>query len=252
MVVRKPLDILTLAGLALAVGAIALGQALDGGHLASLVNGPAFVIVFGGTLGAIMVQSPWPVFINALGRVVWVFRPPADELLPTIDRILGWSLVARREGLLGLESLAEREPDPFTAKGLQLLVDGAEPEEIRHALEMELSAREEFEFQAARLFEAMGGYAPTIGIIGAVLGLIHVMENLAQPDRLGPGIAAAFVATVYGVGLANLVFLPMANKLKSLVRRRIRVYEVLLEGLVAISRGENPRAIDARLRGLMP
>lgn len=245
------MDILSLVGLVVALGAIAVGQTLEGGHLNSLVNGPAFVIVFGGTVGAILLQAPLPVFKNALRRVVWVFVPPRQSLEDTIVKIVGWSHVARKEGLLGLENLIEEESDPFAAKGLQLLVDGGEPEEIRHALEMELTVREDFEYQAARLFEGMGGYAPTIGILGAVLGLIHVMENLADPSKLGAGIASAFVATVYGVGLANLVFLPMANKLKSLVHRQTVLSEMTIEGIIAISQGENPRNIESRLQGFV-
>jgi len=150
--------------------------------------------------------------------------------------------------LLGLESVSETEPDPFTRKGLRLLVDGSEPEVIRSILETEIEAREHRDIQAAKVFEGMGGYAPTLGILGAVLGLIHVMENLSDPSRLGPGIAVAFVATIYGVGLANLVLLPAANKLKSIAYARSRLREMITEGIVAIAQGENPRNIELRLQ----
>lgn len=245
------MDPLSLAGVVVGIGAILLGQYLEGGHLASLVNGPAMLIVFGGTLGAVMVQSPLRVFARALKMAVWVVVPPVPPVADTVQRVVDWSQVARREGLLGLEAIAEREMDSFAQKGLQLLVDGNEPETIRSMLEVELGAREHRDLQAARVFEGMGGYAPTIGIIGAVLGLIHVMGNLADPASLGTGIAVAFVATIYGVGLANLLFLPTANKLKSIVNDQTQFQEMLIEGIVAIAEGENPRNIETRLRGFL-
>lgn len=245
------MDVLSLVGFALALIAVVGGHLLEGGHLSSLFNPSAFTIVIGGTLAASLVQSPLPEFRAAMQRLRWVVRPPWVPLDALIAKIVHWSVTARREGLLGLEGLIERERDPFAAKALQMLVDGAEPEDIRHAMEIELGAREDFELRTARLFESMGGYAPTIGILGAVLGLIQVMENLADPTRLGSGIAAAFVATVYGVGLANLVLIPVANKLKAVIRHQSQASELLLEGIVAIARGENPRNIELRLRGYL-
>lgn len=243
------MDFLTIVGLVVGFGAILGGNLLEGGHLDALVNGPALIIVFGGTLGATMLQSPVPVFLRALKMVAWVLMPPRRDLNATIESIVNWSQVARREGLLGLESLTESEPDPFARKGLQLLVDGNEPETIRNTLEVELGAREHRDLQSAKVFEAMGGYSPTIGIIGAVLGLIHVMGNLADPSQLGAGIATAFVATVYGVGLANLLFLPMGNKLKSQVHGESQFRELLIQGILGIAEGDNPMNIELRLRG---
>lgn len=248
----RPMDLLSVAGITMAVAAIVGGQLLEGGHLSSLANGPAFVIVAGGTMGAILLQAPLPVVKRALRRLAWIFAPPITSSEDVVAKIIGWSHIARKEGLLGLENLIEQETDAFSAKGLQLLVDGNEPDGIRHAMDVELTIREDAEFQAARLFESMAGYAPTIGIIGAVLGLIHVMENLAEPEKLGAGIAAAFVATVYGVGLANLLFLPVANKLKSVIHEQSRAKEMIIEGLIAIAHGENPRSIESRLRGFEP
>ena len=245
------MDPLSLLGLFVGFAAILFGQHLEGGNLSSLVNGPAILIVLGGTIGAVMVQSPVPIFLRAMRITAWVFIPPAQPVTEAIQRIVGWSQVARKEGLLGLESLAEEESDAFAQKGLQLLVDGSEPETIRTTLEVELTARERHDLQAVKVFEGMGGYCPTIGIIGAVMGLIHVMGNLADPSRLGGGIAVAFVATIYGVGLANLVFLPTANKLKNVVTDQSQFREMLIEGIVAIAEGEHPRNIEVRLLGYL-
>ncbi len=243
------MDILSLAGLVLGVGAILLGQHLEGGHLTSLLNGPAILIVGGGTFGAVMLQSPVRIFLRAMRMVVWVFRPPGLPMKAAVEKLVEWSKVARKEGLLGLERLVEAEEDLFTRKGLQLLVDGNEPDVIRTTLEVDIGTMEDIDLQAAKVFEGMGGYAPTIGIIGAVMGLIHVMNNLADPGALGGGIAVAFVATIYGVGLANLVFLPIANKLKAHVRQQGSYREMVIEGLVAIAEGENPTIIETRLQG---
>lgn len=243
------MDILSIAGLTLAVAAIVVGNALEGGTLGSLLQFTAFLIVIGGTVGAVMLQTPGPIFKLALQRSLWVFIPPKLDHELAIQTALEWSNTARREGLLGLEPLIEEQTDEFVAKGLQLLVDGTEPEGIRRALEVELDTREHQELQAAKVFESMGGYAPTVGIIGAVLGLIHVMNNLADPSKLGPGIAVAFVATIYGVGSANFLFLPVANKLKGLTHTRSRQREMLVEAFASISEGENPRAIETKLRG---
>lgn len=159
--------------------------------------------------------------------------------------------VARKEGLLGLEAVSEGEPDLFVRKGLQLLVDGSEPDAIRSILEVELYAKEHHDTQAAKVFEAGGGYAPTIGIIGAVMGLIHVMQNLSDPSKLGSGIATAFVATIYGVGAANLFLLPIASKLKSVIHGQSQYREMVIEGIISITEGENPRDIEAKLRGYL-
>ena len=245
------MDSLSLAGLIVGFGAILFGQFLEGGHITSLLNGPAVLIVLGGTVGAVMLQSPLAVFMRSINMLIWVFVPPVQPVKDAIDRIVSWSQVARKEGLLGLEAIVDQESDPFIQKGLQLLVDGSEPDTIRGTLEVELSAREQRDLQAAKVMESMGGYSPTIGIIGAVMGLIHVMGNLGDPSKLGSGIAVAFVATIYGVGLANLLFLPVANKLKGVVSEQAQFRELLIEGIVAIADGENPRNIEARLHGFV-
>nr|MBP8288192.1 flagellar motor protein [Rhodoferax sp.] len=179
------MDVLSLIGVILAFVAILGGNYLEGGHAAALLNGPAALIVIGGTLGAAFLQAPVHVFKRALAIISWIFFPPRVDLAGGINRVVGWSMTARKEGLLGLEAVADAEPDPYARKGLQLLVDGAEPEAIRSILEVDLYTQEGRDIQAAKVFESMGGYAPTIGIIGAVMGLIHVMGNLADPSMLG-------------------------------------------------------------------
>ena len=243
------MDILSMTGILLAIVAILGGNVLEGGHMSSLVQLTAFVIVAGGTLGAVMVQTPMATFVRSMKIAVWVFVPVKLQPEEAAEKIVNWSNIARREGLLGLEAIAEEEPDQFARKGLQLLVDGSEPEVIRSILEVEIDAREHQDIQAAKVFDGMGGYSPTIGIIGAVMGLIHVMNNLADPSKLGGGIATAFVATIYGVGFANLLFLPMANKLKSQVHSQTQFREMIVEGVISIAEGENPRNIETKLQG---
>ena len=238
-------------GIAVAFVAIIGGNYLEGGHLGALANGPAALIVLGGMVGAALLQSPMSAFKRAMQILGWIFFPPRVDLAGGIDRVVNWSLTARKEGLLGLEGVADAEPDSYSRKGLQLLVDGAEPEAIRSILEVDFYTQESRDIEAAKVFESMGGYAPTIGIIGAVMGLIHVMGNLADPSQLGNGIAVAFVATIYGVASANLILLPVAAKLKSIALRQSRYREMLLEGILSIAEGENPRSIELKLQGFM-
>lgn len=243
------LDKISIAGLAIGLVAIIGGQVLEGGHLASLVQPTALVIVGGGTLGAVMLQSPFHIFKRGMQMARWVWMPPVVEQKRLIDQVSTWSQVSRREGLLALENFVTQLKDPFARKGLQMLVDGADPERLRELLEVEIGTFEEEMKQSAKIWEAAGGYSPTIGILGAVMGLIHVMENLTDPSRLGAGIATAFVATIYGVGLANLVYLPIAGKLKYHIGRMVTLREMLVDGLVGIAVGDNPRLIESRLKG---
>lgn len=245
------MDPLTIIGAILGFTALLLGNFLDGGHLASLFNGPALVIVLGGTLGASLLQTPPATLRHALKMLVWIFQPPRFLIMDGIRQVISWSHKARREGFLGLERDVNMEADGFVKKGLQLLVDGNEPEVIRNIMEVELVVREQRDFEGAGFYEAMGGYAPTLGILGAVMGLIHVMQNLADPAMLGPGIAVAFVATIYGVAFANLLLLPIASKLKLSVSRRSQFREMIIEGITAIAAGENPRAIELKLQGFL-
>ena len=246
------MDVLSIFGLALALGAIFVGQWIEGGSIASLVQLAAFFIVIGGTLGAVMLQTPLPTFWRGLRQGRWIFSPPAVPYRQTIGELVAWADTSRREGMLALENLLDTVSDPFTRSGLQMLVDGFEPERIREALQIEINYFENRQKTAARVWEAAGGYAPTIGILGAVLGLIHVMENLSEPVKLGSGIAVAFVATIYGVGTANLIFLPIAGKLKALVDSQVLHREMVMDGLLGIANGENPRLIESRLEGFLP
>jgi chemotaxis protein MotA len=245
------MDILSILGLIIGFGAILVGQYLEGGHIDTILNAVALLIVLGGTLGAVMLQTPMNTFLRAMRRSSWVFVPPKMEAASLLEKILEWNQVARREGLVRLESMAMDETDLFVQKGLQLIADGAEPELIREVLENDLDLEEEDDTQAAKVYEAMGGYSPTIGIIGAVMGLIHVMGNLADPSSLGSGIAVAFVATIYGVGLANLLFLPIGNKMKAVVAQRSRIRMMLIEGLIGVADGDNPRNIESRLQAYL-
>ncbi|GAA5787519.1 flagellar motor protein [Chitiniphilus shinanonensis] len=245
------MDKISLFGLLLGLTAIVLGQVLEGGHIASLVQFTAFLIVIGGTTGAVMLQSRSEDFVAGIRLVKWVFVPPQHDFRRVLATLVNWSQQARRGGLLALEAYANSEKDPFIRRGLQMLVDGAEPDMIRRALELEVDGYEERARAAARIWESAGGYAPTIGIIGAVMGLIHVMENLTDPSKLGAGIAVAFVATIYGVGSANLIFLPIGNKLKQHIGMEVRRREMLLEGLYTIANGENPRMLESKLAGFL-
>lgn len=231
--------------------AIIAGQALEGGNIGSLMQLTAFMIVIGGTVSAVMLQSTPKQFAAGVRMLKWIFQPPVLDHDKMIREIINWSQTARKGGLLALEGYINLQKDPFIKKALQMLVDGAEPDTLRSVMDVEISMFEHARKQAARIWESAGGYAPTMGILGAVLGLIHVMENLSDPSKLGAGIAVAFVATVYGVGSANLLFLPIANKLKHLIASEVALKELVVEGLVSIANGENPRIIESRLKGFL-
>lgn len=245
------MDILSIIGLILAVAALLIGAVLKGAGIQALLSGAAFMIVIVGTIAAICIQTPLPVMKHALRILPWMFKPPLVDRSNLIRRMVEWSNTARKQGLLGLESVIDVEEDDFVRKGLQLVVDGSEPEVIRSILEVDLNVREQADTRAAKVFEGMGIYSPTLGIIGAVLGLMAVLQNLADPSKLGHGIAAAFVATIYGIGLANLFFLPVANKLKVVIQGLSEAREMVIEGMISIAQGENPRSIESKLQGYL-
>ncbi|TBR37216.1 MULTISPECIES: flagellar motor protein [Dyella] len=245
------MDLVSLIGTILAFVVIIVGTVLKGSSLEALWNPAAFVIVIIGTISALLVQMQGKVLKHAMAMLPMVYKPPRHQPDDLISRVIGWSEISRRQGLLGLEPQIDSESDAFVRKGLQLLVDGSEPDAIRGVLEVEQETREHEDMAAAKVFEQAGIYSPTMGIIGAVMGLMAVMQNLADPSKLGHGIAAAFVATIYGVAIANMLMLPMANRLKSLIHKQVKMREIIIEGLVSIARGDNPRQIESRLQGYL-
>jgi chemotaxis protein MotA len=238
------MDIASIIGLTIAIGSILIGHLLHGGNLEMLLQPAAFVIVVGGTTGAVLLQVNIDTFLHGVKMLRWIFRPPKHELLPLIEDIKRWAATGKREGLMKLESLLDETDDLFIQRGLQLIVDGTPPPKLKEILEIELTNFERFERQSIKIWEAAAGYAPTMGILGAVFGLIHAMGTLGDPSKIGSGIAVAFVATVYGVGLANLFLLPISNKLKSINGLEISKREMLLDAFVSIASGENRRVLE--------
>ncbi|MEC5217516.1 chemotaxis protein MotA [Actimicrobium sp. GrIS 1.19] len=237
----------SVAGLALALLGILVGQLLEGGRLGALFQPTALVIVVVGTLGSVLLQSGLPTFKRGMRMARTIFFKPVNKHRLYAADIALWSQTARREGMLSLQRYMDKQDDPFISKGLRLLTDGVDPFKLREILGIEISTFETGERQAARIWDSAGGYAPTIGILGAVLGLIHVMENLSDPSRLGAGIAVAFVATIYGVGLANLVFLPIGGKLRTAVNDDVTRLEMLADAFFCIAAGDNPLSIQERM-----
>ena len=240
-------DLATLGGLALGVGGIMTGMLLEGGKVQDIAQFTAALIVFGGTLGAVMMTTPLPVLLRAARQLGSVFFDRSHTPDAVIEEIIEYATQARKQGIVSLEQQAASVQDPFLRKALNLAVDGIDMSQIRSIMELEITLMEQDGEMEAKVFDCAGGYSPTIGIIGAVLGLIQVMKNLANIDEVGRGIAVAFVATVYGVGSANLLFLPAANKLKARVREAARVREVMLEGVLSIVEGLNPKLIRTKL-----
>jgi chemotaxis protein MotA len=242
----KP-DLASLGGVVVAIGGILVGLVLEGGKLSDVAQFTAALIVVGGTLGAVMITTPMSVLGRAAKQLGNVFMDRGTSSSAAIDDIIQFATQARSKGVVSLESQLDAIGDPFLKKALTLAVDGIEMSEIRSIMELEIGLKEQDAEAEAKVFESAGGYAPTIGIIGAVLGLIQVMKNLADIDEVGHGIAVAFVATVYGVGLSNIFFLPAAGKLKARARNTVRLQELLLEGVLSIVEGLNPKLIRTKL-----
>jgi chemotaxis protein MotA len=240
-------DLATLAGLVVALGGIIGGLLLEGGHIAQILQGTAAMIVFGGTLGAVMVTTPFNILKGAAKRMLAVFFERAQSPEDAIEEIIGYATKARKNGIVSLETEADTAADPFLRKALSLAVDGTDLQELRKMMELEINMQEQRGEAEAKVFEAAGGYAPTIGIIGAVLGLIQVMQKLADIEEVGRGIGVAFVATVYGVGSANIFFLPAGNKIRARIAREIQMKELMLEGVIGIVEGLNPKLIRIKL-----
>jgi chemotaxis protein MotA len=243
------MDIATIIGLILGFGAVFGGQVLEGGHVSALLKPTAALIVLGGTFGATFVSFPLNNIIKACKDVVQVFIPPQQDPEQVIRQIVGYANKARKNGLIALDEDAKQIKDQFMKQGMEMLVDGMASEEIVDILQIEMTNFEESNKISAEVFEAAGGFAPTIGIIGAVLGLIHVMSNLSDTSALGAGIAVAFVATIYGLMTANIICLPISSKIKKRIKEQGLVKEIIVEGLASILKGENPRLIEKRLRG---
>jgi chemotaxis protein MotA len=241
-------DIATIGGLLFAIACILGGQALEGGHASSLAQATAAIIVIGGTMGACAVAFPMPDFISGLKKAGMAFKGGKQNWAGLMDQILDLAGVARRDGVLALEQKLASITDPFLKRAVGFIVDGVDAAVARDALETEINGHYEEGVVAAKVWESAGGYSPTVGILGAVLGLIHVMENLADPSKLGSGIATAFVATVYGVALANLAFLPMANKIKRKLVLERELQTMVAEGILSIQAGLNPRVLEEKLR----
>ncbi len=242
----KP-DLATIGGLALALGGILGGLILEGGNIKDVSQVTAALIVLGGTLGAVMVTSPVPVLVRAAKQISLVFMSRDQSAEAATEELIGFATKARKSGIVSLEQDVESVSDPFLKKALNLAIDGMELKELRKMMELEIGLEEQRAEEEAKVYEAAGGYAPTIGIIGAVLGLIQVMKHLDNIEEVGHGIAVAFVATVYGVGLANIIFLPAGNKLKARARRAAMLRELVLEGVAGIVEGLNPKLIRIKL-----
>ncbi len=245
------MDKATLGGLVLAIGGILLGLMLEGGNIGQVLQPTAAMIVFGGTLGAILIQYPLPVALSAFRRLAQVFVEPVNTAQSTIELLVKYANQARREGIISLDKELPNIREPFLRRALMLAVDGTEPQELRKIMELELDNKEEQEEKIPQFFESAGGFSPTIGIIGAVLGLIQVMQHLDKIDEVGKGIAVAFVATLYGVGAANLILLPASGKLKIRIRNEQIIREMTIEGVVSILEGMNPRILEAKLLGFV-
>ena len=245
------MDKATFGGLLLAIGGILLGLMLEGGNLGQVLQPTAAMIVFGGTLGAVLIQYPLPVALSAFRRLAQVFVEPAQNAKSTIELLVKYAHQARREGIISLDKELAIIQEPFLHRSLMLAVDGTEPHELRKIMELELDNKEEQEEKIPQFFESAGGFSPTIGIIGAVLGLIQVMQHLDKIDEVGKGIAVAFVATLYGVGLANLILLPVAGKLKIRIRDEQVIREMTIEGVVSILEGMNPHMLETKLFGFL-
>lgn len=245
------MDITTILGIIIGLGALLGGYVMDHGVLSALVIASAAVIVFGGTFGAVMLSFPLSQlkqFPKAMGMA---FKEPKRNPRKVIEEIVEMATIARREGVLALEQRAQEHTNPFLKEGLLMVVDGTDPELTRQILELEMDSLEHTHEGYAKIFEAAGGYAPTMGIIGTVMGLIHVLGNLSDPDTLGPAIAVAFTATLYGVGSANIAYLPIATKIKIRSKEHISEMELMLEGILALQAGENPQLIKKKLNSFL-
>jgi chemotaxis protein MotA len=245
------MDLASIIGLLMGFGAVFGGAALEGLHMKALLQPTAAMIVLGGTFGAAFVSFPLPAIIKAFKDVKNAFLPPKVDHEGVVKDIINYATKARRNGLISLEQEAQAAKDPFIKKGISLVVDGIDPQKLRETLEADIMTYEDHTKHSVEFFEAAGGFAPTIGIIGAVLGLIHVMSNLSDTSKLGAGIAVAFVATIYGLMTANIICIPIGTKLKIRMKEEVLRRVMILEGLIAIQNGENPHFIEQKLKAFV-
>jgi chemotaxis protein MotA len=241
----------SVGGVLLALGGIIAGLLLEGGNLGQVLQPTAAMIVFGGTLGAILIQFPLPTVIKSFKDLSRVFLEKGQGAQEVVALLIQFANKARRQGIVSLDAETENIENPFLKKALMLAVDGTEPDQLRKMMEMELDNQAEEEEHVPQVFESAGGFSPTIGIIGAVMGLIQVMQHMDKIEEVGRGIAVAFVATIYGVGAANLFFLPAAGKLKIRIRQGQVMREMMLEGVISILEGMNPRMLEMKLLGFL-
>jgi chemotaxis protein MotA len=247
----RGLDKSSLGGVVIAAGGIILGLTLEGGKIMQIIQPTAALIVLGGTLGAVMLQFPLAIVLAAFGSLATVFVERDENPIQVVKEMVVYAQKARRDGIVSLDRDIESVADPFLKKSLMLAIDGTEPNELRAIMQLELDSRGERDDNIPRVFESAGGFSPTVGIIGAVLGLIQVMQHLDNISEVGRGIAVAFVATIYGVGLANLFFLPAAGKLKIRFREEELRHEIILEGVISLLEGMNPRMLETKLLGFI-
>jgi chemotaxis protein MotA len=246
------MDVLSVLGLVIVSITIVGSWLVAGGSLDVLYSGPTLVIVLGGIFGTAMIQSQIAIFTYSLKMMVWVIFPPKLGVQQNIEKIIKWSNIARKEGLLGLENIAESEGDIFARKGLQLLVDGNEPEVIQRVMQVEIKSKKQYNLEAAGVIESMGRYSFVVGIVAAVLGLMQITEEITNPKVLALGIETALVALAYGFGFAQFVFIPFSKKLIYLVTAQSQLQAMVLEGVLSIAEGENPRNIETKLQGFLP
>src|SRR5579883_2743156 len=245
------MDKSSFTGVVLALAGILAGLLIEGGHIGQVLQPTAAMIVLGGTMGAVMLQFPLATVGSAFKRLAQVFFEKKNDADATVKLLLGFANKARRSGIVSLDQDLASITDPFLKQALMLAVDGTEPTELRKIMELHLENEAESEDAIMAVFESAGGFAPTIGIIGAVMGLIQVMQHLDHMDEVGRGIAVAFVATIYGVAAANIFFLPVAGKLRHRIREEQVLREMTLEGVISILEGMNPRMIEVKLEGFL-
>jgi chemotaxis protein MotA len=245
------MDKASFGGVLLAIVGIVAGLLLEGGNLGQIVQPTAAMIVFGGTLGAVLLQFPLRTVMDALRRLAHVFVTPQDQNQAVIATLVSFANKARRSGVVSLDTDLKNITEPFLRQALTLAVDGTEPSELRKIMSLSMDSRGDSEERLPAVFESAGGFSPTIGILGAVLGLIQVMQHLDKIEEVGKGIAVAFVATIYGVGAANLFFLPAAGKLRIRLHEEQQRRHMMLEGVISILEGINPRMLEVKLSGFL-